>query len=116
MSFLAISVFTSAADLAVIGVCMDWADGIEGVLSAAREAQEGLGTGDVKGERLRWFERQLANVIAQLQAMMEDLESGLSVVDMGFFGDEEFQDAIEDFGSQIDNLRSLIRIEMVLGR
>lgn len=95
---------------------MDWAESIEGVLTGAREALDGLGEGLVKGERLRWFERQLANVVAQLRAMMADLESGLSVADMGFFGDEEFQDAIDDFGRQIANLRSMIRIELGVGR
>lgn len=95
---------------------MDWVDAIEGVLNGAAETLNGLGEGEVKGARLHWFERQLANVVAQLQAMMADLDSGLSVADMGFFGDEEFQDVIDDFGRQIVNLRSMIRVELAVGR
>ncbi|MEM8519532.1 hypothetical protein [Janthinobacterium sp. CAN_S7] len=95
---------------------MDWADSIEDVLNTAREALDGLGEGNVRNERLHWLERQLANVLTQLGGMMMDLESGLSVADMGYFGDEEFQGEIDDFGRQIANLRSMIRIELAVGR
>jgi len=95
---------------------MDWAESIEEVLNTAREALDGIGEGEVRNERLHWLERQLANVLAQLGGMMADLESGLSVADMGFFGDEEFQGEIDDFGRQVANLRSMIRIELAVGR
>lgn len=95
---------------------MDWMEVIESVLGEAREAVGQLDDCQVKGERLHWLERQLVNVVKQLEAMMADLESGLSIADLGFFPGEDIQDALDDFRLQIANLRSMIRVEVALAR
>lgn len=85
-------------------------------LGQAQTAVDELPVGDVKGARVLWLERQLAHIVGQLQAMLVDLESGLSVADLGFFGDQEFQNMVDDLGSQIANLRGMIQAAREIGR
>lgn len=59
--------------------------------------------------RLEWLERQLANVVAELQAIFSDIESGSSISDLGFSGDEDFQEMIDDLGNEIAKLKSMIQ-------
>lgn len=59
--------------------------------------------------RLGWLERQLANVVAELQAIFSDIESGSSISDLGFSGDEDFQEMIDDLGNEIAKLKSMIQ-------
>lgn len=94
---------------------MDVSSGLAERLKEAEEALDELPDGEVKSERLRWLERQLANVVAQLQAIMADIDSGLSISDLGFFGDEEFEEILDDMGAQIANLRCMIQQAKELG-
>lgn len=59
--------------------------------------------------RLGWLERQLANVVAQLQAIVSDIESGSSISDLGFSGNEDFQEMIDDLGNEIAKLKGMIQ-------
>lgn len=59
--------------------------------------------------RLGWLERQLANVVAQLQAIVSDIESGSSISDLGFSGNKDFQEMIDDLGNEIAKLKGMIQ-------
>lgn len=75
-----------------------------------KKAQEALT--DLPGSpdpRLLWLERQLVNLVAQLQAMLTDIEAGVSISAMGFSGEEEFQEMLADLDIDIANLKGLIR-------
>ena len=100
-----------------------WGEGVMDVsmcltetLGQAQTAMDEVTAGDVRGERLQWLERQLAHIVGQLQALLMDLDAGLSVADLGFFDDEECQEMVADFGRQIANLRGMIQVARQLGR
>jgi hypothetical protein len=89
---------------------------LAGVLKDAEAAVGELPAGERRSERLQWLERQLANIVAQLNAFMADLDSGWSIYDLGFCGDEEFEEIVDDFGRQIANLKGLIQVAMLVER
>lgn len=66
---------------------------------------------DESKDLLRWLESQLANVIAELEAMLEDIESGLSV----FSSDAEFEETMDLFEAEIANLKGRI-LSLILTR
>lgn len=87
-------------------------------LGAAQEALAdvaGANPHDRAGERLVWLERQLVHLILQLQSFVADLESGMSISNLGF-SSEEFDDMINDLDIEISNLRGLIRVAKDLSR
>lgn len=65
---------------------------------------------------LRWAERQLASIVAQLQAMLLDLEAGLSFADMGFSFDADLVEMIEDMELQVLSLKGRIQSMRAMGR
>ena len=78
-----------------------------GVESAIHDISErGLDALEIH-PRIKWIERQLATLVNKLQAMEEDLNSGLSIQDMGFSDYSELQDFLQDLTAQISQLRSL---------
>ena len=82
------------------------------VTERLEQAQSVLGElPDSKGAnpQLLWLERQLANIVSQLLAMTADIEGGCSISDIGLFTDDEFQEMMEDLGTEIANLKSMIR-------
>lgn len=58
-------------------------------------------------QQLAWIERQLSGLVGKLQAMLLDLDSGLSIAEMGFFDSEELQDFLQDLATQIAQLKSI---------
>lgn len=66
--------------------------------------------------RLQWLERQMANLILQLQGMMVDLESGLSLSDIGFDGEADFVEMLEEMTITIQNLKGQILTLRQVGR
>jgi len=68
-----------------------------------------------RNPRLEWLERQLASAVAQLQAMISDIETGSSIVDLGFSGDEDFQEMVDDLGNEIAKLKGVIQTLKEIG-
>lgn len=66
--------------------------------------------------RVLMLERLLRNVIANLQAMLADIEAGCSWAEMGIFGDNEISDILEGFETEISSLKSLIQTAKMLER
>ena len=70
----------------------------------------------VMDENVLWLTRQLANVVAELQAYLVDIEAGCSTSDFGFFNDDEFLEMLEDLSIEIGKLKSMIRVAKSLGK
>lgn len=88
---------------------------VESCAQAVKEASDGLPTPSQGGAalnqdvqfRLQWIERQLANIAGKVDALMADIEAGLSLHEMGFADPQEMQDLLEDMNAQIAQLRSM---------
>lgn len=61
-----------------------------------------------RAQRLAWLGRQMQTLIAALQGMLADLESGLSVRDLGY-GEDELLDELETIETQIRQVRRSIQ-------
>lgn len=59
--------------------------------------------------RIQWLEGQLASVISQLQGIALDLESGLSLGDLGYASEDEFYDMLENIDCDVRRLQRAIR-------
>ena len=92
--------------LACVTERLEQAQSVSGELSGSKGANP----------RLLWLERQLANIISQLLALVADIEAGWSISDMGLFTDDEFREMMEDLGVEIANLRGMIRALKMLGK
>ncbi len=68
------------------------------------------------GERLHWLEMQLANVVNEMLALLADMESGISIYNLGFSNDGDLEDILEGFEIEISNLRGQIRSMMMAGK
>lgn len=89
---------------------------LEGCLGAAKGMHGELI--DISGDqqRLLWLESQLSNVIGQLQGMLADIEVGLTLQDIGFSSQKEFEEMIEDIEAQMNNLKMQIHALREVGR
>ena len=94
---------------------MDFHNALEERLHSAQGALGDLSLADAS-PRVMHLERLLRNVMANLQAMMADIEAGCSWSDMGFFGDADLTDALESFDVEISSLKSLIQTAKMLER
>lgn len=100
---------------------MDIAKNLGNCLDVARSAVKEMGglfpDGDDLEEdgRLHWLETQLANVVAEMEALLADIESGLSITSIGFSCDGDVEEMIEGFEVEIASLRAQIR-SMLLAR
>lgn len=96
------------------------AESLSDQLGEAKEAlgelAEGVDKIDKASPRLLWLEKQLNNSVNQLQAMLSDIEFGLSIQDLGYFGNEDFDEMIESIGIEIASLKGLIRTFKEVGR
>ena len=94
---------------------MDFYNALEERLQSAKESMSELSLVD-QNPRILHLERLLRNVVANLQAMLADIEAGCSWSEMGFFGDADLTDALESFDVEINSLKSLIQTAKMLGR
>lgn len=62
------------------------------------------------------LEKKLAGVVAQLQKMYLDIDSGLSIGDIGFSNDQDFQDAVDDLVNEIAKLKGLIQTLKIINK
>lgn len=88
---------------------MDFSTCLSGHLKEAQDALCEVPNTDAANPDLQWLERQLANIVAELQAMLANIEAGWPISCSGFFRDDEFQEMIDDLASEIANLKSMIR-------
>lgn len=68
------------------------------------------------GARLIWMEKQLNHIISQLHAMLLDIESGLSIFDIGFESEQDFEEMMNDIEAQIGTLKGQIQTLREVGR
>lgn len=59
--------------------------------------------------RILHLGRLLRNVVSSLQALLADIEAGCSWSEMGFFGEGEVSEMVDDFNVEISSLKSLIQ-------
>ena len=64
---------------------------------------------------IAWLERQLSQLIAQLQAMLHDVESGFPL-DAELWDQLDLEEMLEDSMAEIRNLKSLIQSLRAMGR
>lgn len=62
-----------------------------------------------KQSRLHWLDTQLSARVAQLQGLALDMESGLSVGNLGYSSDDEFDEMLEDIACEVRQLQRMIR-------
>lgn len=88
---------------------------LESCAQAVKEASDGLPSPSQGGAgvnqdvqiRLQWIERQLANIAGKVDALMADIEAGLSLHELGFEDPQEMKDLLDDMNAQILQLRSM---------
>ena len=95
---------------------MDVVECLGQCIGLAKEVGCGASVAEVHNDRLHWLERQMANLVLQLQGMMVDLESGLSLSDIGYGSESEFVDMLEEVTATIQNLKSQILALRQVGR
>lgn len=81
----------------------------EGVLKRLPES------GSSQDPDITWLQWQLNHLIAQLQFMMIEIESGDPIA-CGLWSDLELNEMLEDSVTEINNLKSLIQTLRSLGR
>lgn len=59
--------------------------------------------------QLHWLEKQLSARIVQIQGLMLDLEAGLSFSNLGFLGEQDIAEMLEDVEAEIRQLQRMIR-------
>lgn len=84
------------------------------LLVSAKGTAENLSTSPNVGEgadaqRMLWLTRQMASIVAQLEAMLADMEAGCSLTDLGFSGVEEFEEMVEAARLEIASLQRMIK-------
>lgn len=94
---------------------MDFTVSLEEKLQSALAVLNELPNSD-SNSRVLHLERLLRNVVANLHAMLTDIEAGCSWMEIGFFGDDEVADVLDRFDLEISTLRSLIQSAKMLER
>ena len=69
-----------------------------------------------EADRLVWLQKLLLGKIGELQAILADLEGGLSIADLGYMSNTEFEDMVADLEVQITSLKTRIRSLREVGR
>lgn len=96
---------------------MSLQENLETCLNAASlVAQDSAGWVCREPARLEWLEQQLAGIMLELQLLLLDMESGLSIQNLGFFGEDDFMEMIEDMTISIQSLKGQIRSLKEVGR
>lgn len=96
---------------------MDIAESIETCLHSAGLVEQDLVGCNCKDKLLLdWLENQLKAIIISLQILLSDIESGLSIQDSGFFGEDDFSEMIDDMNMSIASLKGKIRNLREIGR
>lgn len=95
---------------------MDAIKDLERCLDAANDVLKDTAGAGQYNVRLRWLERQMASLVAHLQGLILDMESGLSLKDMGFSGNEDFEEMVQDVEVTIRSLKSQILTLKQVGR
>lgn len=67
-------------------------------------------------KRLQWLDKQLEALITQLRGISLDLESGLSLGDLGYLSEDDFSEMLENIECEIRQLHRMIREVKGLGR
>ncbi len=93
-----------------------------GCISAARSVLKGVDAdarvpgGNGTDARVAFLESQLAHIIKELTGWLTDIESGMSLSDLDFASEDDFQDMLEMMSVQIQNLKAQIRSFREVGR
>lgn len=95
---------------------MDIVECLGQCIGLAKEVERGASVVGDHNDRLHWLERQIANLVLQLQGMMVDLESGLSLSDIGYGSESEFAEMLEEVTATIQSLKSQILALRQVGR
>jgi hypothetical protein len=85
---------------ACLAKAQEVANGLPGPLSAECELDEGARL------KLQWIDRQIQALMAKLSAIQQDLESGLSLPEMGFSDASELADWLVDIGVELQHLKA----------
>lgn len=88
----------------VIGELLNSAKGTASDLPSMQSVGEGADP-----HRMQWLTRQMASIVAQLEAMLADIEAGCSVTDLGFYAMEEFEEMVEAARMEIASLQRMIK-------
>lgn len=92
---------------------MDFYNALEERLQSASELLGGVSVAE-DNPRVLHLERLLRNVVANLKAMLADIEAGCTWSQMGLFGDSNLSDVLESFDVEINSLKSLIQTAKIL--
>ena len=66
--------------------------------------------------RLSWLNNQLTALMSQLQGIALDLQSGLSIRDLGYSSNDELYETLEDIEREVRQIRVMMREVNGLGR
>jgi len=62
-----------------------------------------------KQNRLHWLDNQLSALVGQLQGLALDIESGLSIGDLGYSSDDEFYEMLVGIECELRQIQRMIR-------
>ena len=87
---------------------MDFLDALEGHWYAALEILN-ESSAEKENPRILHLQRLLRNVVANLQALMIDIEAGRSWSDLGFQNSSDLAEILDGFELEISSLKSMIQ-------
>lgn len=98
-------------------MAVDLADMLGLVIDSANDVLKGTAGGRrIDNEQLEFWEKQLRHLVAELEGMLSDLQSGLDIKYLGFGDDGEFVEVVEDYETRIQSLKGRIRSLLDVGR
>ena len=73
-------------------------------------ASANISSGDDEAHhRLQWLERQLASLVMQLQGFMLDIETGLTLDNLGYSNEEDFLEMLEYIECEVRQIQRMIK-------
>jgi hypothetical protein len=82
---------------------------IDDMLSLLNEEHSNCDDLNKDNQITHWLKSQLKNMIFELEAIKMDMESGVSLKEIGFFTKEDLFERLEEYKTQISNLKSALR-------
>ncbi len=64
---------------------------------------------DTDNDIIKWLTEQIKNLLSEVEAIKTDMESGLSLTNLNFSSMEEFIELMEDYKSQIERLKGMLK-------
>lgn len=97
-------------------VNVDISDLLGGCIAEASGARKMIDRESSDDAKIRFLQSQLAHIVADLLSMQVDLDSGMSLSDLGFESESDFCELLDMVSAQVRGLKAQIRALQEVGR